>query len=657
MRSRARRTSSVAFRVLGVVCLVAPSALGQTGAQPRPKDQFVTSLAEFVEAITGTYGDEGARVLSSLDGMRQALSRWDGSVSAYEKLVAAEIQGASPSRAAGMRLDLGLLYLDRGRVEDAVRELTAAVVADPSRADLWFLLGTVQGQRKRPAEAAAALRRSARLDPGKPITSYLLVSRLREVGELEEAERTREAFVRARNDALALPPATKPVAAPFVQWDLVQEPPDTMPWFAPARYREGFALLKQGRYDEAVSRLEGAAVTDPLTAPADTASKRMAQATMALRQGQVRAALDHLRAFVDIAPNNSEARRILGVVYWADGQRAKGIEQLEAGTRKDPANERARMTLADLLVAQRRFADAERVLQDAIQAIPGSGQAHFKLSQVSAALEHPSRALRELREAVTLTPVVGLAALYRAIGEGLSVERDFEAVVALYAEQVDLDPNNADAHIELGKAYLEQDRGSEAQAELLAALMIDAQRTDTYAVLAQANIRVGNHADAELAARRALEFDPMRVEAQYALATSLIRLGRIDEGKKELERYQQMRAEAEANRRREFQVTALLRDVTQSIGRGAYEEAASQLNRAILLKPADPALRVSLGLVLGNAGRLPEAIAAFEQALTLKADPEVHQHLSDVYTALGQSDEARRHRELYERLRKEGAGR
>jgi tetratricopeptide (TPR) repeat protein len=293
------------------------------------------------------------------------------------------------------------------------------------------------------------------------------------------------------------------------------------------------------------------------------------------------------------------------------------------------------------------------VLQDTIRAIPGSGQAHYKLGQVTETQQKHSEALREIEAAVKLTPVMGMDYLYRTIGEMHSKDRNFEAVIAAYAERVDLSPNSAAAHIALGETHLELGRDSEAQAEFLAALMIDPQRGDAYAPLAQSYLQMGDYLNAELAARRAVELDPTRVEARYTLATSLVRLGRTDEGKRELELYRQMQVDAEGSRRRELEVTALLRDVTQSIGRGAYVEAAATLEEAIRLKPNDPALHISLGLVLGNAGRLAEAIESFEQALKLNAGPDVHRHLADVYTASGRPADAQRHRDLYEKLLKE----
>jgi tetratricopeptide (TPR) repeat protein len=653
MTTYVRNMPVTALAVLMSVQVTA-SAQGQTSSEPRPKDQFVTSLMQFVEALPGTYGDEGTQMRSSLRAMRQALARWDDSISTYQALVTAEIRNAPPRRAADAHRDLAILNLDRGRVDDAARELAAALALDGARADVWFLLGVIEGQRNRSTEAAEALRRSSSLDPGKPITFYLLASHLLTIGERDEAMRARQAFLDARRATLARPPPAKPLAAPFVRWDLFQDTMDATPLFPPARYAEGFALLKQGRYADATTRFEDAAATDPLIANRAAVSESISRGVAALRQGQLPSALNQLQTVIATAPKHAEAHRILGTIYWASGQRANAVAQLEAAIRLDPLDERARLALTDAHVAEGRFADAERVLRDAVRDIPLSGQAHYKLGEVAESLQKHADALRELEAAARLTPVMGTDYLYRAIGEMHSKDRDFEAVIAAYAHRVDLNPNNAAAHVALGETYLELGRDSEAQAEFLAALMIDPQRVDAYAPVAQAYLQVGDYLNAELAARRAVELDPTRVEARYTLATSLVRLGRTDEGKRELEQYREMQAEAEVIRRREYEVTALLRDVAQSIGRGAYAEATATLREAIRLKPNDPALHVSVGLVLGKAGRLAEAIASFEQALKLNAGPEVHRHLSDVYTAAGRPDEARRHRDLYEKLLKEG---
>jgi tetratricopeptide (TPR) repeat protein len=628
----------------------------QEPATPRPKDAFVASLVRFVAAIAGTYGDEGAEARSSLAEMRRTLAVWDTSISSHVTQVTAEAHEARPARAAELHLGLGVLYLDRGRTDDAVRELRTAAALDPTRADIPRLLGVTEGRGNRDAEAAALLRRATQLDPGHAPTHYLLAARATRLGQPELAARARQAFLDTRRPVLAQPPPSAPVEPLFVQWGLTQESGNAAPFFAPAVYADGFALVRQGRYDEAIVRFEDAVSTDPLTA--NTAiPPRLAQGIEAFRAGRLPTALDHLRAVLAVTPNHSEAHRVLGTISWVAGQRASGLAQIQTAIRLNPTNERAYTALVDALLAEGRFAEAERALLDAIRVVPGSGHAHFKFGQVETTLEKDAEALGALRAAARLAPVGGLAYLYRAIGDMVSADRDAEALVALYVERVEISPNDADAHLDLGQAYLALDRDNEAQAEFLVALMIDPQHAEAYASLGQTLLRTGAYADAEIAARRAVTIDPGHIEARYTLATSLIRLGRTDEGRQELGQYQQMRTAAETARRTEFAVAGLMRDVTQSLGRRDYAQAAALLERALVLKPGDPALHVSLGLTLGNAGRLLEAVQHFEQALALGAGPEVHRHLADAYTALGRGDDAQRHRMLYENQRAAEPGR
>jgi hypothetical protein len=71
---------------------------------------------------------------------------------------------------------------------------------------------------------------------------------------------------------------------------------------------------------------------------------------------------------------------------------------------------------------------------------------------------------------------------------------------------------------------------------------------------------------------------------------------------------------------------------------------------------------VSLGKALGKAGQHAPAIGAFERALQLSNEADVHGYLAEEYGALGRDQDAARARSVYEelreqRLRARGAGR
>src|SRR5262245_9188906 len=70
-----------------------------TAATPSPKDEFVGALRQFLEAVAGSYGDEGPRVQAALAAMDRALAGWDAAIKEDEAAAAtqdstAELHGA-----------------------------------------------------------------------------------------------------------------------------------------------------------------------------------------------------------------------------------------------------------------------------------------------------------------------------------------------------------------------------------------------------------------------------------------------------------------------------------------------------------------------------------------------------------------------------------
>ncbi|MGA2788801.1 MAG: tetratricopeptide repeat protein [Verrucomicrobiota bacterium] len=74
---------------------------------------------------------------------------------------------------------------------------------------------------------------------------------------------------------------------------------------------------------------------------------------------------------------------------------------------------------------------------------------------------------------------------------------------------------------------------------------------------------------------------------------------------------------------------------------GQYDEAISQIQEAIRLKPHFAIFRNSLGTVLGQNGRIDEAISQLQEAIRLKPDyAEAYSNLGDALSQKGQADEA-----------------
>ena len=239
--------------VAGLLSILVALTASASGQIADPKTGFAEAVAQFGLALEGTYGDEGPRVLAGIDALDRGLARWDDTIRTYERAMEAETKNAEPGVAALAHLALGGVYLDRSRVADALREFTAATQLDPKRIDAFTLLG-VANSPPFPSNAAAAIaafQKASALDPEDVTSAYLLARELARAGKADDAARSWRRVAdmfRRRMDERSV--AT---AAPFMRFGIVDERSGVEPFFPPAIYAEGFALLAQGNYPAALA--------------------------------------------------------------------------------------------------------------------------------------------------------------------------------------------------------------------------------------------------------------------------------------------------------------------------------------------------------------------------------------------------------------------
>jgi tetratricopeptide (TPR) repeat protein len=637
-----KRLLSLAVAAFAVVVLLPGPAAAQA---PEPKDKFVSALRQFLEAIAGQYGDEGPKAGSALDSMEQALAEWDQGIQAYRDQLVSQAQSAE------VRAALGLIYLDRRRIDDALREFSAAIKLDPKRADIFTLQGFAYSLVDKPTNTIQAFAKAAALDPGDATMSYRLGQYSASRDHAQQADKALQQFRDTQRKQLFEMPAGRAEGARFIRVDLLRQTANVAPIFPPALYAGGLAALRSGRYDEAVVRLRVAAGDDPLNTFRPTAE--FSEGVAALRLGRLKAALEHLRGAVKSAPDAAEAHRILGMSYWADEQFDKGVEEFETAIGLRPDDERSRVALADLLAAAGRPAEAEQAFKDAIRAVPGSGQAHYNLGRLYDAQQRPSEAAQAFQAAADFNPLVGQDYLYETIARLHMSQPDFDKAIDAATKRIEVNPNNPEAHRALGEMYLGQGRHDETLTEFLAALLINPTDAASYGGIAQVDLRTGRYTEAVAAARRTLEIDAGHTAAQYALATALIRLGRTQEGTIEMDRFQQLQAQAQAREQRGWDLKMLKQEASFSLTKEDYDSAIAALQKAVEYQPDDASTFLNLGLILKKTGRHWEAIENFNKSLALKASTDVHRLLAETYEAIGQIEESRTHRANYERLKEE----
>ena len=595
------------------VTIIPPQAAAQQTA-------FTQALAELTEAIEGIYGDEGGRIGPALDRMSAALTVWNREIGAAEAAVATALSTASHAEIVTRRLSLARMYAGRGRFTDALPQLDAALVLDSRRAEVHVLRGLVLRALRRHVEAADAFQSARSLDPRDPLTAYYLFQSATALGNASQTEGASKALTDAYR-TLAKGGA-RGARVPFARIAAIPMPADRPPLLPLAAYKQPYAWLARGEYETAIAEFRRAAALDPLVTDPASRSTAATRAVAAMRQGRLmeaRSLLEHS----DALGRSSEAHRILGLIYWAESDYDKALEQISAAIRLSPRDERARLALSRVLSSAGKDAEAAAALEETLRVLPDSALAHWWLAL---SLERVNRFADTRREFALAAAgaVAGESQLHAAVGRAASAAADVPGAIESFTRAIAANPNDAALHKHRAGSLVQQDRAGEALVEFVAALLINPEDAEAHTGIGQIHLNAGRDADAVDALTRATEIAPANHDARYALANALVRLGRTQEASEHFVRVEQAQRQMLADRRR-----SLSHDVLK-------EEAA---------------LRAS-------EGRLDMAIALYEEALTVTADdPSVYGQLAVLYLKVGRAPDAARARAMYEKMRADRAAR
>jgi tetratricopeptide (TPR) repeat protein len=193
--AQAHMLLGIAYRMQG-----SPDLIGESAAELR---QALALDPQFVPAryyLARVYLDMG-RAERARDELQTALEQQPGNPQFTALLGDVERQLKNPSRAeqlirqalktdeasAEARYYLGLVLLDLGRRDEAIRELERVAQSGARRPELFASLGAAYIDAGRLDEALAALTEGARLDPSRPDLRILLSRAYRGKGLLDKA--------------------------------------------------------------------------------------------------------------------------------------------------------------------------------------------------------------------------------------------------------------------------------------------------------------------------------------------------------------------------------------------------------------------------------------------------------------------------------------
>ena len=216
------------------------------------------------------------------------------------------------------------------------------------------------------------------------------------------------------------------------------------------------------------------------------------------------------------------------------------------------------------------------------------------------------------------------------VASELGRKNEYGPAIAKWNEALALNPEDAQAHSNLGVLLASVGRADEAMAHYRKAMEFEPDYADGYTNLGIALARAGKLDDAIPYLEKAAQLSPWDAKAHSNLGAALAEEGRSAEAIAECERALQLSpgdVEGQANL-----AIALAKA-------GRTDDAIAHFEKAVSASPDSSELHFYLGRLLATQGRFDEAIPQLEKAFA-KGDPEIGGMLAAVYAQVGRIGDA-----------------
>jgi tetratricopeptide (TPR) repeat protein len=217
----------------------------------------------------------------------------------------------------------------------------------------------------------------------------------------------------------------------------------------------------------------------------------------------------------------------------------------------------------------------------------------------------------------------------------LAEKGQYDASIALWEKALDLNPDDAKAHNNLGRALAGKGEFDEAMRHWLKAVAVNPAYAEAHNNLGVAFVRKGRFDEAIVHLKRALDAYPVSAELHNNLASALSGKGKYDQ--------------AFAHWQKALQINPGYAEAHNDFGtglfsRGRLDEAIVQWRNAIQCRPDFTLAHYNIGRALAKKGEANQAIAYWRK--TLKISPEFAQayfSLGDTFALKGEFREALAH--------------
>ena len=407
---------------------------------------------------------------------------------------------------------------------------------------------------------------------------------------------------------------------------------------------------------------------------------------IALAQKEFENALTYFNAILELDPTFAEAHFRIGTAYVQQEKYPQAIKAIQTALRISPGNIPVLFSLASIHKMANQMDEAIAVYQEIIDSAKNPrhvAQAQQRLQQVNNILEQRRQAeadaLAKLEQAVAAQPTN--ISLLLKLAERYIKHDKLEQAEATYQRVVDIDENNAIAHLRLAELHYKAGMPDKTFDELEILLAhfpsgVAAQATIDLTLKLTNSPKIRNSERAgkllQLAATaapnntpvqtslgiyyqiakefekaethfvRATELDPDNALTHANLASLYVDMKKPDLAIKKLEQVINLEDRGGISPRNRKALVALYIKLGTALIKGAeMAQGQKAFEYALMGNPNDPKLLTEIASAYFSINALPYAIKHFEKALSLSPnDPKINYYLGIIYDESGELDKA-----------------
>ncbi len=401
------------------------------------------------------------------------------------------------ARAQGEQLErdfqASVTLYNSGRFAEAATQLEKLLREVPESFDAHELLGMVYSAESLDAKASDHLEKAVRLKPDSTAARTNLATSYARLGKLDQAEKEfkkaaeleprnfdtnhnlGELYVRSNRIAQAIP--------------LLERAQQIDPAYDNG-YDLSLAYLMTGRLSEARRQVKD------LLGRKNTAELHNLLGEIEEKDGQFVAAANEFESAAHEDPSESNLFD-WGSELLLHRTLDPAVEVFEKASQRYPKSPRLVIGLGMALYSRGNYDDAVRALVKGADLDPSDARCYFFLAR--AYDSSPGQAedvIQRFRRFTELQPNHGRAYYYYAMSlwkgrRTQDPDLDLHQIEALLKKSIALDPQLAEAHLQLGNLYSDQSRYAEAIPEYVRARELNADLADVFYRLGQAYVRTG----------------------------------------------------------------------------------------------------------------------------------------------------------------------